>query len=452
MVGFWICLAVLIVVMLALDLLVVGPRSDPARPRAAILWTAATAATAIAFTGVVYLLYRHLPFGFTPPALSPDGDPGARAVGAAVEYLTAWMIEFALSVATVLALVLILRCFRLTGPGRDRVLFWGVLGALAFRAAMIFTGLTVIRQYEWAVYVLGVLLLFTAVKMLLTNEETWRPERNFAVRAVGRLRPVRPCADERRFVTDAGGSRAVTPLFLALVAVGAADLLFAVDSFPAVLAITTDPFLVITANAFAVLGLRSLYAAVDAGLPTLRYLNASLVFVLTFVGVKMLLTHEFPIPTAVALGVISAVLAVGLIASVVNARHRRSAAKTPLDDIGEAAEVVVKNAWKAVILVVGVTVILFGVAISWIPGPGGIPVILLGLAILATEFVWARRLLKRAKAEAMSLLEKAGRIVGYGGKGRAAPQPLSSNPPASDPSPDGITEQNRPESRPQARG
>jgi len=243
--------------------------------------------------------------------------------------------------------------------------------------------------------VFGGLLLVTAVRMLTARHDNLAPEENLAVRIARRWIPVTADFDGPRFFTDRGGVRAATPLFLVLLMIETTDVMFAVDSIPAIFAVTDDPFIVYTSNVFALLGLRSLYFALAPMLERFRYLKASLVFVLVYIGVKMLLAHTHPIPSAVSLAMVGGILAVGLLASLVSG-HRDSAALSAPVGPRQLAKTSLRGAWRAVILVVGGTVLAIGAAMVVLPGLAPI-VIPLGLGILATQFLWARRLLERVK-------------------------------------------------------
>ncbi len=268
---------------------------------------------------------------------------------------------------------------------------------------MIAAGAAVIARFDWIVYLFGALLIMTAVKVLIVRHDNLEPDKNPAVRVARRIYPVTPDYDGQRFFTRLKGQRAVTPLFLALLMVESADVLFAIDSIPAIFAITSDPFLVFTSNVFAILGLRSLYFALAAVMEKFRYLKMSLAFLLAFVGVKMMLIHHYPIPTAVSLSVIAGILAVGILASAVGARRDTAALVSPLaEELGDLAVLTYQNLKKLVILVLGISVLLVGVAMIVLPGPA-ILVMPAGLAILATQFAWARLLLRKMKKKAREL-------------------------------------------------
>lgn len=289
---------------------------------------------------------------------------------------------------------------------QHRVLFWGVLGALVLRGVMIGLGAALVARFDWTAYVFGGLLLLTAVRMLVVRHDNLEPERNVFVRLVRRVYPVSAGFDGQRFFTRVDGRKAVTPLFLVLVLVESTDLLFAVDSIPAVFAVTDDPFLVYTSNVFAILGLRSLYFALAPLMGYLRYLKVSLVFVLAFVGVKMMLAHHHPIPIPVSLAVIGGILFVGIGASLLTPERDTAALPSPLaGHLDRLAHMTLTGARHVVVLTIGSTVLLVGALMIVLPGPALI-VIPLGLAILATEFAWARRLLHGTRERMRSTRER----------------------------------------------
>jgi len=294
--------------------------------------------------------------------------------------------------------------FRVPPAFQHRTLFWGILGALVMRGAMIAAGAALIARFEWVIYVFGALLVATAVKLLITRDDTVEPDRNPLVRLARKLYPVSPQFEGQRFFTQINGRRAVTPLFLVLLVVESTDVLFAVDSIPAIFAITQDPFLVFTSNVFAILNLRSLYFALAAVIGKFRYLKLSLVFVLAFVGVKMLLSHHYGIPTLLSLGVIAGILIAGVLASIYGNRPSDPPYSAPVAaELSQLAGNTWRHSRRIVILVVGVTVVLIGIAATMIPGIPAIVVVPVGLAILGTEFVWAKRLLGAMKRKVQDL-------------------------------------------------
>jgi tellurite resistance protein TerC len=386
--------------MLAFDLAVVHRRNRPIGVHESLAWTVFWVMLALSFNIGVYYLYDNHVFGIgLAPGHALDGST------AAVQFFTGYLIEKSLSIENVFVIALIFSHFRLPLEYQYRVLFWGVFGAVVLRAVMIAGGVALIGQFAWMSYGFGALLVATAAYLLLRRDEV-RPEKSLLVRLCRRFFPLSDRCDGDRFFTRSGGRRAATPLLLALLMVVGADVVFALNSIPAIIAVTREPFLIFSANIFAILGLRSLYFVLAGLLARLRYLKLSLVFLLGFVGAKMLLANHYPVSTAGALLVIVAILAVGVLLSVF-ARPRAVAPVSPLaEDLGELLVLTVKGARRIVILVIGSTVVLLGVAMIVLPGPA-VVVIPAGLAILATEFIWARRLLNRLKREARNITDNA---------------------------------------------
>jgi tellurite resistance protein TerC len=376
----------LVLGILAFDLGVLARRIHVPSAREALARTAFFVGLSLAFAPVVWYLYEHHDFG----AGSAESLGGSDAM---IAYLTAWLLEQSLSLDNIFVMALIFAYFRVPNLYRQRVLFWGILGALVLRFVMIVAGAAAIRRFHWIIYVFGALLIASAIKMLFTSEDQLDPDRSFLVRIARRLIPVTREYHEQHFFVRSGGQLAATPLLLALVMIESTDVMFAVDSIPAAFAVTSDPFLVFTSNVFAILGLRSLYFALEGLMDRFKYLKVSLMLVLLYVGVKMLASHYVKIPNAYSLLVIVTTLAVGIFASI--ARTEDSAgvrAVVPARVLTWAR----RNVRRIVALVVGTTVLLIGVVMLAAPGPG-VLVLLAGLAILAAEFAWARRLLKRTR-------------------------------------------------------
>ena len=280
--------AVFIVGGLALDLGVFHRKAHVVGAREALSWTVVWVTLAIIFGLGVFV---------------------ARGGQTAVEYFTGYVIEYSLSVDNVFVFVLIFTAFAVPREFQHRVLFWGVVGALVMRFLMILVGAALIEEYHWVLYVFGVFLVFTGVRMLVARSgHESHPEHNVLVRVARRhLRVTDGFHGQAFFVRTAAG-RAATPLFLALLVVEFSDLIFAVDSIPAIFAVTTDPFVVFTSNAFAILGLRSLYFLLAEAAARFRYLKVGLAFVLVFVGVKILVADFLKIDPIVSLAVIVSIL------------------------------------------------------------------------------------------------------------------------------------------------
>lgn len=289
----WIGFNVFVLVMLALDLGVFHREAHRVSVREAAVWSSVWVSLALIFNyGIYHFMGRQ----------------------AGLEFLTGYLIEKALSVDNIFVFVLIFSYFRVPPKYQHRVLFWGILGALVMRGAMIGAGAYLISNFHWVIYVFGAFLIFTGIRMATQMEREIEPEGNPILRLIRRLIPVASHYDGQKFFTRInsrrGGMRkAATPLFVVLVLVETTDLIFAVDSIPAIFAVTQDPFLVYTSNVFAILGLRALYFLLAGVIERFHYLKLGLAVVLVFVGTKMLLENVFTIPTALSLGVIAFVLA-----------------------------------------------------------------------------------------------------------------------------------------------
>src|SRR5690606_20930640 len=236
---------------------------------------------------------------------------------AGLEWLTGYLVELALSVDNVFVFIVIFSYFRVAPAHQHRVLFWGIIGPAIMRLIFILAGVSLLDRFHWLIYVFGVFLVVTGIKMALPQKEVVDPERNVAVRLFRRLYPVSTRNDEGHFFTIENGRRMATPLFIVLLVVETTDVAFALDSIPAVLAITKDPFIIFTSNIFAILGLRSLYFAVHGVMGLFRFLGLGLAAILVFIGVKMLISGVYHVPIGMSLGVIGATLAVSVILSLI---------------------------------------------------------------------------------------------------------------------------------------
>lgn len=235
---------------------------------------------------------------------------------AGLEFLTGYVVEKSLSVDNIFVFLVIFEAFRVPAKSQHRVLFLGVLGALLMRAAFVLAGVELLQAFHAVLYVFGALLLLTGLRMFLPVKRTLHPERNWLVRLARRIIPVVEDFDGQRFLVKRAGKWSATPLFLALVAVEAMDILFAVDSVPAVLAITRNTFIVYSSNVFAILGLRALYFALAGVLPRFRFLHQGLAAILVFVGAKMTLSEWMPIPSLISLGVVAGILSITVATSL----------------------------------------------------------------------------------------------------------------------------------------
>jgi tellurite resistance protein TerC len=297
--------------VLVLDLSVLHRESRTMEVRQALFWTAVWVAVAMSFSALVYGVYEYNWFGWG------GGVAGDLAGGeAALQYITGYLLEWSLSVDNIFVIAVIFTFMKIPAQFQYRVLFWGIVGAIVLRGAMIAMGAALIHAFDWMFYVFGAILLVSAARMLKSDEEQFDPGKSVLVRLARRVYPVTDQLDGDRFFTTVGGARAATPLFVALLFVDFADVVFAVDSIPAIFAVTQDPFIVFTSNAFAILGLRALYFAIAGMMMMFRYLKISLIFILGFVGVKMMLHHHVEISHPLSLGVIVGFLAIGVVASL----------------------------------------------------------------------------------------------------------------------------------------
>jgi tellurite resistance protein TerC len=308
----WVAFLAFVMVMLAIDLGVLNRNAHVVSVREAGTWSAVTVVLALLFAAGIAT--RLLPF------------PNVGGTEDALMFLTGYVIELALSVDNIFVFVLIFAYFRVPPKYQHRVLFWGILGALAMRGAMIGAGAVLIDRFHWIIYVFGAFLVFTGIRMATQDEMDIEPEANPALRLVRRFMPLSPGYDGQKFFTtqEIGGRlrRAATPLFVVLVLVETTDLIFAVDSIPAIFAITTDPFLVFTSNVFAILCLRSLYFLLAGVIDKFHYLKLGLSVVLVFIGVKMLVTiFDWHIPIGVSLGVVAAVLVGSVVLSLLRPKE-----------------------------------------------------------------------------------------------------------------------------------
>jgi len=321
----------LVFLFLALDLGVFHREAHAIGMREAVTWTIIWIGAALVFNVGLYFAYeRHwLGLGLDVPQLDGSVLPVMGGLEAAKLFFTGYLVEKSLSMDNVFVIALIFGYFAVPAKYQHRVLFWGILGALVMRGAMIAVGAELLHRFSWVIYVFGGFLVLTAVKMAFISSAGLNPEKNLLIRLVRRLMPVTPHYDGQRFFTRLDGRRAATPLFLALVMVEFTDLIFAVDSIPAIFAITADAFLVLSSNIFAILGLRALYFCLAGLIHRFRYLKPALIAVLGFVGVKMLLVKTaWKVNNATSLAVVLGILVLGVAASAWSARRDDTAVAT----------------------------------------------------------------------------------------------------------------------------
>src|SRR5690606_20169978 len=304
----WIVFIAAILFFLALDLGVFNKTPHIISSKEAGKWTTIFVTISFLFSGIIYWIYQN---GFinNPTNLTPEL--------AVMKYITGYLIELSLSVDNIFVIAVIFTSFKIPQKYQHRVLFWGILGAIVFRGLMIFFGVILINKFSWMTYIFGLFLLFTAAKMLFKkDEEEYNPKKSFIYRSLRKIMPVTTHMDGEHFFVKRRHITAATPLFVALIVIELMDVLFALDSVPAILAITPDPFLVFSSNIFAILGLRSMYFFLAHMLDKFAHLEYSLIAILTFVGVKMLLVHHYKFPEWVSLGFIALALGIGIIVSL----------------------------------------------------------------------------------------------------------------------------------------
>lgn len=315
----WIGFIALVIFLLVLDLGVFHKKDHVISVKEALLWTGFWIVLALLFGIFIYYAYEDHFFGIAIDSHSINSGNDAL-----LKYYTGYIIEKSLSLDNIFVIALIFSYFGVPLQYQHRVLFYGILGALVFRAIMIIAGSALIQNFSWMIYVFGGILIITAVKMLFSNHEEVDPEKNFLVKLAKKIFPVSEKIEGHNFFTKINGKTAITPLFLVLVVIENTDVIFAVDSIPAIFAVTTDPFIVFTSNVFAILGLRSLYFALAAMMNKFKYLKISLVFILAYVSVKMLLSNFYHIPTLISLGIIIAAISIGITVSLITAKDDKN--------------------------------------------------------------------------------------------------------------------------------
>jgi len=287
----WVVFGVVVLAMLLIDLLVVHREAHAVSTKEAAIESAIWISIGLAF-GLVMLAWQ-------------GGD-------AAGEYYAGYLIEKSLSIDNVFVWALVMSYFGVPQKYQFRVLFWGIFGALVLRAIFIFGGVAILERFSWVIYVFGAFLLFTAIRLLRPTHDDVHPEDNFILRLVNKVVPSTPDYDGQKLFTRVNGRRLATPLFAVLVVVESSDVIFAVDSIPAILAVSREEFIVFSSNAFAILGLRALYFLLADLRNKFRYLQQGLAVVLAFVGIKMLISEWYHMPTYLSLAVIAVVLAVAI--------------------------------------------------------------------------------------------------------------------------------------------
>lgn len=304
----WTLFLIAILLFLALDLGIFNKTPHVISSKEAGKWTAIWVSLSFIFSGIVYWLYQS---GLT------DNPDQLRPHTAMIKYITGYLIELSLSIDNIFVIAIIFSAFKIEQKFQHRILFWGIIGAIVFRGLMIFFGVMLINKFSWTTYLFGAFLIFTAAKMLFTNEEDeFQPKESIIYKVLGKIIPITTDTNGADFFIRKDNRRYATPLLVALIVIEVMDVLFAVDSVPAILAITSDPFLVFSSNIFAILGLRSMYFFLANMLEKFSCLEYSLIAILTFVGLKMLLHDYVEVPEWASLGFIGLSLLIGVLVSL----------------------------------------------------------------------------------------------------------------------------------------
>lgn len=291
----WLGFAIFLCAMLTLDLGVFHRKAHVIKVKEALTWTAFWVSLAVLFNIGVYFWRGSKP---------------------ALEFLTCYLIEESLSVDNLFVFMVIFSYFAVPQTYRYKVLFWGIIGAIVMRFVFIFTGVALIQKLHWIIYIFGAFLIFTGIRMAFREEEV-HPEKNVILKLFRKFMPITNDYEDGRFFIKKAGRMFATPLFVVILAIESSDLVFALDSIPAALAISSDPFIIYTANIFAILGLRSIFFALAGIMEMFHYLHYGLSLVLVFVGVKMVISDFFKIPISAALGVVASIIFISIILSVI---------------------------------------------------------------------------------------------------------------------------------------
>ncbi len=302
---FWILFNVFVVLMLVLDLGVFHKKTHEVKMKEALIWSGVWVALALIFNVGLYFFYT------SPADVSP--------IDTALQFFTGYVIEKSLSVDNIFVFLLLFSYFKVKPEYQHKVLFWGILGALVMRAIFIFAGLALIEQFSFTMYIFGAFLIFTGIKLAFEKDKEVHPEKNPVIKLFKKFFKVSDSYDDGKFFTVKNGRKLATPLFIVLIIIETTDVIFAVDSIPAILAVTQDPFIVYSSNVFAILGLRALYFALAGLMQLFHYLHYGLAAILVLVGIKMVLNHYFSaeiISTELSLIIIVLILLTSVIISI----------------------------------------------------------------------------------------------------------------------------------------
>ena len=315
----WIGFNIFVLAMLALDLGVFHRKAHAVSGREALIWSIVWISLSLVFNVVIYFFWDRM----APNSTYTNGE-------AALAFFTGYLIEKSLSVDNIFVFILIFSFFAVPAAYQHRVLFWGILGALIMRGTLIVIGAALLEQFHWIIYVFGAFLIFTGIRMAWNHEENVEPDKNPVLKLFRKFMPVTESFEKDQFFIRRAGKLMATPLFLILLVVESTDLIFAVDSIPAIFAVTRDPFIVYTSNVFAILGLRALYFLLANVMDKFQYLKFGLSAVLVFIGVKMVIVDFYKIPIGVSLGVVASILTISVLASLWKAKKDEAEADREL--------------------------------------------------------------------------------------------------------------------------
>lgn len=325
---FWVGFFCLVAVLLALDLGVLNRKAKEPTLKSAAYWTAGWVTLGLSFSGLVWLIYENGWLGATLRG-TPPGGHGNEAT---ITYVSAYLLEQALSVDNIFVIALLFKSFRVPMKYQHRVLFWGILGAIVFRLIMLGGGAWLAHRFAWIFYIFGAYLVFQGIKLFRHDEEAEEDtNKSFAVRALRKFVRIQDGDFGGKFTVMIDGRRALTTVAVCLISIELTDIVFALDSIPAVLSVSQETFIMVTSNIFAIMGLRSLYFVLAGAMAEFKYLKMALAVLLVFIGVKMILHSHFHISHVVSLIAIAGILAVGVIASIVSSRRAEKLAASLSD-------------------------------------------------------------------------------------------------------------------------
>ncbi|MCS7186009.1 MAG: TerC family protein [Armatimonadetes bacterium] len=307
----WLIFLSAVLVMLGVDLGIFHRKAHLPSFREAAIWSVVWIVAALIFNGIVWVWLGHQK---------------------ALEFFTGYLVEKALSADNIFVFAVLFNYFAVPPEYRHRVLFWGVLGAIVFRLTFILAGTALLKKFHWVIYIFGIIVIVSGIKLLMRKEEEIHPERNPVLRLARKFLPITPNYHGQKFFVQLDGKWMATPLMLVLLVVESTDIVFAIDSIPAIFAITRDPFIVFTSNVCAILGLRALYFLLEGMIRLFRYLDEGLAIILVFIGVKMLVSEFYKIPTWVALGFVAAVLTITIVLSLMAERKESLAVQLDPED------------------------------------------------------------------------------------------------------------------------